>query len=107
MIHTVQCDNIKSEKADEKLVPAQWVREIHDKHIIGLEIIVKRQTGVLREITSEIAAQGIGVANIKAHLLNNEQAIMNIDIMIDSLNQVHSLVEMLDALSFVDSIRRA
>lgn len=106
-IHQINCDNVKKEAADEKLVPAQWVREIHDKHIIGLEIIVKRQTGVLREITSEIATQGIGVANIKAHLLNNEQAIMNIDIMIDSLNQVHDLVATLDALTFVDSIRRA
>lgn len=106
MVHHENCANMSERRDESKVIPVSWVEKYKEQRLVRIRIVVERKTGVLRDLASEIANNKIGIVDIKAGLINPKQAIMDIQILVDSLKDLNEVFQSLESLEFVERVER-
>lgn len=105
-VHKAACKNLLTNVYQTKIIPAAWVDIETTEHKIQIDVHVKRQVGVLRDLASEITSIGIGLTHVQAEIIDEGHANVSMLVSVSSLTQLQNLFRVLEGLDFVESVVR-
>ncbi len=104
-IHKANCKELKK-KEKGRIVKAKWIENNQDQRIIKLRLITLDRIGLISDISSLISNLQISIENIKSLKLNNDTINLMINIGINNIEQLSSVMESLNKVKGVLEVKR-
>jgi GTP pyrophosphokinase len=112
-IHKKECYNIAArlrveniEENAERIIIAKWTDAPEESYTATLEVIASERSGLLADITSEIAQSKIFINASNSRTLKNGNAIINFTIEIANMEQLGKLMTKINKIEGVISVER-
>ncbi len=105
-VHKAACDNVGKNLLEDKFISASWYDPSADEHKIQVQVVVRRNPRVLRDIAAEVGNLGVGVNHIQAEILDDERAQINLQVLVSNIEQIQVLFRTIESLDIVESVTR-
>ena len=105
VIHTTFCPNCK-QLEENRLIEAYWAQDITRKYPTWIKIVGSNKQTLLTEVVTVVNAQTISIAEVNAITTSNLEMIIKIKVLINTSNQLQSLMVNLRKISEVYSVER-
>lgn len=106
-IHRADCTNIEKFRSNhlERLVEVQWGQKAGSKYPVDLSITAQDRSGLLRDITTLLAAEKINLLAVQTHQLS-EQVEIFLTVEMDNREMLARFIELLKKIESIQAIRR-
>ena len=106
-IYSVESDELlEYENFPESWVKLDWKKEIEFTFIARIIVTLVNEVGVLNSITSTIADYGGNISNLILNEKDNDFYNLIIDINVNDNKHINAIVESLDGLPVIESVKR-
>jgi len=99
-------DLLEYENSPESWVKLDWKKEIEFTFIARIIVTLINEVGVLNSITSTIADYGGNISNLILNEKDNDFYNLIIDINVNDNKHINAIVESLDGLPVIESVKR-
>ncbi len=107
-IHRKDCSNFKSiiEKQKEKVVEVNWGKAKGAEYVAELQVKAENKLGLLSEVMVIITQAGLPLVSLNAKTDKNNTASVNIQVKIDDIEQLKTLIKKIKALKGILDVYR-
>lgn len=108
-VHRADCKNLKSllQKEGERLIEVIWEKDYVSSFQVRLEITGSDRAGLLSDIMAVLSEMKISANWVTARGTKNHQAVVEMMLVLKSLDQLKHVVEKIDRVKDVHEVRRA
>lgn len=104
-IHRKTCPNLKNIE-DFRLIEAHWANAGNAPFVVTLQIEATNSSGLLAKLTSLISNLKLSIDSLNARVDKNSNAIINLGVRVQQIEQVDTLVKKIEGISEVYKIFR-
>lgn len=104
-IHRKSCTNLKHIEK-EKLINAEWGKQISSQYVIALKIETLNTAGLLAEITRYVSDLKLSIAHLNARVDKHDRGIIDISISANNMEEIDMLKEKIGSIKDVDKVYR-
>ena len=105
-VHRSGCVNIVNAADPDRVVEVEWERGARQLYPVGIKIEAWDRTGLLRDIAGVIAESKINLSGADVQVFDDRTAVISTIVEIQSLTQLSSLLERLEAIRDVHTVAR-
>jgi guanosine-3',5'-bis(diphosphate) 3'-pyrophosphohydrolase len=105
-VHRTDCMNAINSPDRRRIVPVDWDVESGLVYPVAIKIEAWDRTGLMRDITTVMAGQGVNIAAASVHVYDDKTAVVSATVEIDSLSQLSRLMEKLEQVRDVHTVAR-
>ena len=109
-IHKRDCTNvpedIKNSEEPKRWVKATWDENIRDMFVSTLEIVASDRKGILAEVINQLSAQRINIHAMNSREIENDRVIISVNIDINGMDHLSSVIKHLSKIDGIISISR-
>ncbi|MBR2967296.1 MAG: bifunctional (p)ppGpp synthetase/guanosine-3',5'-bis(diphosphate) 3'-pyrophosphohydrolase, partial [Clostridia bacterium] len=104
-IHRKSCTNLKHIEKD-KLVEANWGKQISSQYVIALKIETLNTAGLLAEITKYVSDFKLSIAHLNARVDKHDRGIIDISVSANNMEEIDMLKAKIGSIKDVDKVYR-
>lgn len=104
-IHRTNCPNLKNIE-DFRLIEAHWALAANAPFVVTMQVEAKNSGGLLAKITSAISGLKLSIDSLNARLDKNSNAIINLGVKVQSIDQIDMLIKKINNIPEVYKIFR-
>ncbi len=107
-VHRADCINIRNSNEHDRLIDVRWIEGASKSEKFTTEIIIRSldRKGLLADISSAIGNEGINISALNTKQDNEGIFTMRIDIVIDTTEQVDTLIRKLSSIPDILKVYR-
>ncbi|SDH57454.1 GTP pyrophosphokinase [Alteribacillus persepolensis] len=107
-IHRVDCPNVNTEEAQQRLLPVEWEgsNEKRKNYSVDIEITGYDRRGLLNEVLQSITESRTNITAVSGRSDKNKMAVIDVTISIHNVDHLHRVVEKIKKLPDIYSVRR-
>lgn len=96
-IHRKNCPNLKNIESF-RLIDAEWAKNGSNSFAVAMQIEAKDSSGILAKVTMIISEMKLAITNLNARLDKSGNAIINLSVIVDSVEQFDAVVNKISAI---------
>ncbi len=104
-IHREDCSAMGQYEFD-RLIECEWNKDDKSSFVASICVIVGNQTGTLSKISKKINDSKINIVGIHSKNINNDKALINLSLQINSKEELDSIMNKINVFSFVYEVYR-
>ncbi|MFW5429888.1 RelA/SpoT family protein [Bacillus pumilus] len=109
-VHRVDCPNVKTGEAQERLIPVEWEHEQparnRKEYNVEIEILGYDRRGLLNEVLQAVNETKTNISSVSGKSDRNKVATIHMAIFIQNINHLHKVVERIKQIKDIYSVRR-
>ncbi|KXZ15248.1 GTP diphosphokinase [Bacillus nakamurai] len=109
-VHRDDCPNVKTNEAQERLIPVEWEHESHvqkrKEYNVEIEILGYDRRGLLNEVLQAVNETKTNISSVSGKSDRNKVATIHMAIFIQNINHLHKVVERIKQIKDIYSVRR-
>ncbi|KXZ16634.1 (p)ppGpp synthetase [Bacillus nakamurai] len=109
-VHRDDCPNVKTNEAQERLIPVEWEHESHvqkrKEYNVEIEILGYDRRGLLNEVLQAVNETKTNISSVSGKSDRNKVATIHMAIFIQNINHLHKVVERIKQIRDIYSVRR-
>ncbi len=105
-IHRKNCPNLKNIE-DFRLIEAHWANAGNAPFAVSMQIEAQNANGLLARITALISEMKLTINNLNARVDKSNNAIINLSVMVGSIEEFDNVVNKIQALPDVEKVFRS
>ena len=105
-IHRKDCPNLKNVESF-RLIEAHWSNEGGTPFSVAMQIEAKDNSSLLASVTMTISEMKLAISNLNARVDKNGNAIINLSVVVDNIDQFDTLVKKIGAIPEVVKVFRS
>ncbi|MBD0408064.1 bifunctional (p)ppGpp synthetase/guanosine-3',5'-bis(diphosphate) 3'-pyrophosphohydrolase [Bacillus siamensis] len=109
-VHRDDCPNVKTNEAQERLIPVEWEHESQvqrrKEYNVEIEILGYDRLGLLNEVLQAVNETKTNISSVSGKSDRNKVATIHMAIFIQNINHLHKVVERIKQIRDIYSVRR-
>lgn len=109
-VHREDCPNVKTNEAQERLIPVEWEHESQvqkrKEYNVEIEILGYDRRGLLNEVLQAVNETKTNISSVSGKSDRNKVATIHMAIFIQNINHLHKVVERIKQIRDIYSVRR-
>ncbi|AME07981.1 GTP diphosphokinase [Bacillus siamensis] len=109
-VHRDDCPNVKTNAAQERLIPVEWEHESQvqrrKEYNVEIEILGYDRLGLLNEVLQAVNETKTNISSVSGKSDRNKVATIHMAIFIQNINHLHKVVERIKQIRDIYSVRR-
>lgn len=109
-VHRDDCPNVKTNEAQERLIPVEWEHESQvqkrKEYNVEIEILGYDRRGLLNEVLQAVNETKTNISSVSGKSDRNKVATIHMAIFIQNINHLHKVVERIKQIRDIYSVRR-
>lgn len=105
-VHRRDCKNVLNTTEPQRLIEVNWSETDAHMYAVPVEIRARDREGLMRDIGAIIAEQSINMTNVNISTAENHTAIFRLTMEVSHINQLSLVLNKIDMLQEVMSVRR-
>ncbi|MCC9022257.1 GTP diphosphokinase [Bacillus nakamurai] len=109
-VHRDDCPNVKTNEAQERLIPVEWEHESQvqkrKEYNVEIEILGYDRRGLLNEVLQAVNETKTNISSVSGKSDRNKVATIHMAIFIQNINHLHKVVERIKQIKDIYSVRR-
>ncbi|MDO3660821.1 GTP diphosphokinase [Bacillus sp. C28GYM-DRY-1] len=109
-VHRGDCPNVKTNEAQERLIPVEWEHESQvqkrKEYNVEIEILGYDRRGLLNEVLQAVNETKTNISSVSGKSDRNKVATIHMAIFIQNINHLHKVVERIKQIRDIYSVRR-
>lgn len=105
-VHRAECPRLLEQASEEELYKARWASNVEGENRITLEVVSEDRKGLLAELSSILSEENINIERALARTTEEKKAMHTFRINLKSYSQLLQLVNNIEKVDSVISVRR-